>query len=242
MDPSMPHLELVPAHEARGLSTHGGSNTHWIADIGAEWHRMEVLLHAAESRSARHALKVGHMLMAAEGLLPRRQYEVMVRQQLPFNKATASKLKRIAGDQRIAAVSPGKLPGWTILYELSLLTDVQFEELEASGRIKPGLARVEVIKFRKGDAGEEPEPEPTPSLIAEFREWLAAGLEIDELATAREAESTDELDQLRAECTTAEAWYLIPRIVAAIDAVRQERGAAKAEEALWPPPMGAPFQ
>jgi hypothetical protein len=121
--------------------------------------------------------EVGDMLVQAQAELRHGEWTAMVKNDLPFNRQTAFKLQKIASNQQLRNVSPGKLPAhWTLLYGLATLDADQFEAGISSGAINAGMARKDIRELR----GEEPR-ERRPGL----REQLAAARqEIERLRRA----------------------------------------------------------
>jgi hypothetical protein len=123
-------------------------------------------------------IRVGVHLVDAQAALPRGEWKALVKSHLPFNRQTAFKLQKIGSDARLQGVSPGKhLPThWTLLYELTKLTNVQLREGLRTGVINAKMRR-EDIKTLRGDR--PPTPRPRRQNV---REQLAeAEREIDRL-------------------------------------------------------------
>jgi hypothetical protein len=93
--------------------------------------------------------EIGVLLESAKAELRRGEWNAMVKNDLPFNRQTAFKLQKIASDDRLRNVSPGKLPAhWTLLYELTRLTDEQFEHGVATGVINARMQRKDIKELR----------------------------------------------------------------------------------------------
>jgi len=97
-------------------------------------------------------LKTGRLLIAAKAD-PKMagHYEAMVEKDLPFGPRTARMWVSIARDERLTdrkhvSVLP---PSWGTLYQLSRLTDEDFEARLAAGDIKPDLERNEIATWRR---------------------------------------------------------------------------------------------
>jgi hypothetical protein len=81
------------------------------------------------------------------------EWAKMVRAELPFTRETAFKLLAIAEDGKLRDVSHVRhLPAhWGTLYELTKLTDEQFENGIQSGAINPNMQRKDVTALRIAD-------------------------------------------------------------------------------------------
>jgi hypothetical protein len=71
--------------------------------------------------------------------------------ELPFSKATFVKLSQIGGDQRLRGIAEQLPASFSIIYEITLLSDEQFEQAVASNKIRPKVQRNEIIKLRNLD-------------------------------------------------------------------------------------------
>jgi hypothetical protein len=70
---------------------------------------------------------------------------------LPFSKATFVKLAQIGGDERLPPIAQ-KLPAsFSIIYEITLLSDEEFERAVMSDTVHPKVRRSEIIELREGD-------------------------------------------------------------------------------------------
>jgi hypothetical protein len=89
--------------------------------------------------------ETGNLLEAAKEELKasgrRGEWLKMVKEQLPFDASTARRLIVIANDGRLRnqAMSPHLPIAWTILHELTQLSDEQFEAGIKSGAINPRM-------------------------------------------------------------------------------------------------------
>lgn len=91
----------------------------------------------------------------------------MVKNDLPFNRQTAFKLQKIASDDRLRDVSPGKLPAhWTMLYGLTTLTREQFDNGIATGAINARMQRRDI----KALCGDQPTAIRRPNLRDQLSE------------------------------------------------------------------------
>ena len=94
--------------------------------------------------------ETGLRLETAKAELGKGQWIPMVKEDLPFNRQTADKLIKIGECENLRNVSPGRhLPvNWTILYELTKLSDEQFAEGIKSGAINSKMHRKDVATLR----------------------------------------------------------------------------------------------
>ena len=86
---------------------------------------------------------------------------------LPFSKATFVKLSQIGGDSRLRGITDRLPASFSIIYEITLLSDEQFGQAVASNKIRPKVRRDEIIKLREvgedsddggSEGGEEEQP------------------------------------------------------------------------------------
>jgi N6-adenosine-specific RNA methylase IME4 len=108
----------------------------WAARIEAAW------------RSAVDGvLETGRLLAEAKANLPHGAFTAMIEADLPFKPSTAQRLMRIAADERLT--NPAHVqhlpPHWGTLYELTKLSDQQFEAKLAAGDIHPEMERRELV-------------------------------------------------------------------------------------------------
>jgi hypothetical protein len=120
--------------------------------------------------------EVGSLLESAKAELRHGEWIALIERDLPFNRQTANKLMKIAKDDRLRNVSPGRhLPAhWTLLYDLIGLSDAQFEAGIASGAIHPRMGRKDIRELR----GIQPRAARAPSLRDQLAE---ANREIERL-------------------------------------------------------------
>lgn len=100
-------------------------------------------------------LKVGQVLIEAKAALPHGEFTAMVEEDLPFGARTTQRLMAIASDERLSNPTHGSLlpPSWRTLYELTKLTDEQWQAGIESTVIQPDMQRKDVITLRKeGDS------------------------------------------------------------------------------------------
>jgi hypothetical protein len=92
-------------------------------------------------------LEAGRLLIEAKAALPHGSFLYMVDSELPFKRSTAFRLMTIAADPRLTngAHVQHLPPHWGTLYELTKLTDEQFEARLATGGIHPEMERRDVV-------------------------------------------------------------------------------------------------
>lgn len=90
--------------------------------------------------------KTGDLLLQAKAIVPEGQWLSFVREYLPFKGATARRLMAIASDGRLRQESHAThLPiCWYTLWELTDLSDEQFERGLQAGTINPSMLRADV--------------------------------------------------------------------------------------------------
>ena len=99
-------------------------------------------------------LKTGQMLVQAQKALKHGEWGVLIRENLPFSDSTAVMLQKIAENHRISNPELAKdlPPSWYSLYQITLLSDTQFEYGLKSGKINPDMTRKEIGDLRKYQA------------------------------------------------------------------------------------------
>jgi hypothetical protein len=113
----------------------------WASDIRA--------IHTATVRATvEGTLKMGRALMAAKRALPHGEFTKMIERELPFTASTAQRLMKIARDKRLQKAARAQLlpTAWTTLYELTLLSDTEFAQAVASGKVHPQMRRSDVTE------------------------------------------------------------------------------------------------
>src|SRR5208337_2429769 len=131
----------------------------WAAHITACWRA-----------SVKAIFEVGRLLTTAKEALPHGEFLTMVESSLPFGASTAQRLMAIAADTRLSnAAHVQHLPlSWGTLYELTKLSDPQFEAGIRDGVIRPDMERKHVIKGARAVMAGRVEPDdslgffPTP--------------------------------------------------------------------------------
>jgi hypothetical protein len=108
----------------------------WVARIAEVWRK-----------SVEAILEAGRLLIEAKAALPHGSFLYMVDSELPFKRSTAFRLMTIAADPRLTngAHVQHLPPHWGTLYELTKLTDEQFEARLATGGIHPEMERRDVV-------------------------------------------------------------------------------------------------
>ncbi len=71
--------------------------------------------------------------------------------ELPFSKATFVKLGQIGGDPRLRGIADHLPASFSIIYEITLLSDEELEQAVESEKIHPKVRRNEIVKLRKMD-------------------------------------------------------------------------------------------
>jgi Protein of unknown function (DUF3102) len=92
-------------------------------------------INAIHRQTVEGILKLGRTLIAAKSALPHGQFEAMIDRDLSFDTSTAQRLMKIARDPRLRKAAKSQLlpSAMRTLYELTQLTDAQFERAVASG-------------------------------------------------------------------------------------------------------------
>jgi hypothetical protein len=118
----------------------------WAARIRSSW-----------QTSICGIIECGRLLAEAKASLPHGQFKAMVKKKLPFSCRTAEMLMKIAADQRLTNANHGShLPlSWRTLYELTKLSDQQFEQGIADGTIHPEMRRKDIAHKSGSAAGNE---------------------------------------------------------------------------------------
>jgi hypothetical protein len=85
---------------------------------------------------------------AADGL-SNPEIETLLQSDMPFNESTFWKYVKIGRDQRLPGIAASLPPRLTTIYEMTHLTDEQFEEAVALQKIHPKVRREDVAALRK---------------------------------------------------------------------------------------------
>jgi hypothetical protein len=125
------------------------SREEWAKRINSAW---------GEQLSA--IFETGNLLEASKAQMKHGAWGAMCKEDLPFTRQTAFRLITIAADERLRDVTHVQhLPAmWGTLFELTKLTDEQFEAGIASGAIHPKMKRNDVNALR----GVEPKQRAGP--------------------------------------------------------------------------------
>lgn len=91
--------------------------------------------------SIESTILVGMLLLEAKASLPHGEFEAMVEDDLPFVPRTGRMFMAIAADLRLRSHGSVLPPSWRTLYELTKLTDDDFEAKIADGTINPKMER-----------------------------------------------------------------------------------------------------
>jgi len=131
----------------------------WAARIAACW---QASVHAI--------IEVGRLLTAAKDALPHGAFEAMIEADLPFSSSTARRLMAIGDDPRLSNRAHVHVlpPSWGTLYELTKLSDEEFERARTGGIIRPDMMRrdLEPIRLPAPRRASQPAPAPVPTADA----------------------------------------------------------------------------
>lgn len=137
---------------------------------GAPASAWAILISACWQTSVKAILEVGRLLTEAKQALPHGAFGAMIEADLPFAARTAQMLMAISADPRITNPKHvSHLPAaWGTLYEITKLTDEQFDRGIAEKTIRPDMERREAINGARAIMGSRAEPDdsldyfPTP--------------------------------------------------------------------------------
>lgn len=137
----------------------GAPASAWALRISACW-----------QASVKAILEVGRLLSEAKQALPHGEFGSMCESALPFTARTAQMLMAIAADPRLTNPKHVSLlpPHWGTLYELTKLTDEQFDAGVKDGTIIPDLDRQAAVRAARAIAPGRQQPSasldfsPTP--------------------------------------------------------------------------------
>jgi hypothetical protein len=102
-------------------------------------------------------LELGAVCRDAADHLSKSEVETLLQSDMPINESTFWKFVTIGRDQRLPSIA-GSLPSNTTIYEVSQLTEEQFEQAVASQKIHPKVRREDIAALRKrSDSGSGPE-------------------------------------------------------------------------------------
>jgi N6-adenosine-specific RNA methylase IME4 len=127
---------------------HDRRRGYWAQQVNEAW------------RSAVDSIfETGRRLIAAKSELAHGEFETMVEDELAFDATTAQRLMAIARDRRLANPAHGQLlpPSWRTLYEITKLSDANFQRLISNGTIRPDVERQEIVSVVKAERRNERE-------------------------------------------------------------------------------------
>ena len=115
------------------------SRKKWVDRISSAWREQVPSI-----------FETGNLLEAAKAELAHGEWLVLAKEELPFSHQTANKLMAIADSDVLRNYAHGRnLPAaWTTLYELTKLTEEQFDAGIKSGAINPKMERKDVKVLR----------------------------------------------------------------------------------------------
>ncbi|MBF0187024.1 MAG: DUF3102 domain-containing protein [Magnetococcales bacterium] len=130
-------------------------------------HRIQGAINRSEDAAQAYVeaiVDAGRAINEAKEQLPHGSFDDLLDDQLSISRSKAFKYRKIALDHRLSNVSPGKHlpPNWTILYELTKLSDVQFDHAVAAGKINPEMRREQARRLL-GIKDQKSLPAPTES-------------------------------------------------------------------------------
>lgn len=140
--------------------------SHWVERISAAW-----------SNQLEDIFQTGNLIEAAKAELPHGEYLKMVKDELPFSRSAASILMQIADNDNLRnGEHIHHLPvSWGTLYELTKLTDEQFDAAITNGMIHPKMTRKDA-KALRGEPEPKPEKPPTEKCVASVRRAVMSTL------------------------------------------------------------------
>jgi hypothetical protein len=98
-------------------------------------------------------LELGAVCRDAADNLSKPEVETLLQSDLPINESTFWKFVTIGRDQRLPSIAERLPPKFTIIYEVSRLTEAQFEQAVASQKIHPKVRREDIEALRKRSDG-----------------------------------------------------------------------------------------
>jgi N6-adenosine-specific RNA methylase IME4 len=118
-------------------SFHLADASTWATRITERWHA-----------SVQAIIEVGVLLISAKAALPHGDFGAMIETSLPFSASTAQRLMAIASDARLSnAAHVQHLPAsWGTLYELTKLSDEEFDQAIGKQIIRPDMERWEIAE------------------------------------------------------------------------------------------------
>lgn len=131
----------------------GKMTVQWASRIRAAWQGIGDAM-----------LAIGRLLVQAKEELPHGEFGRMIEQELPFGPDTAQRLMVLARDPRITAHARQLPASWMTRFELTYLSDEEFEDGIAEGVINPRMERKDATALRDapGKPAERPPRLPSP--------------------------------------------------------------------------------
>jgi N6-adenosine-specific RNA methylase IME4 len=122
----------------------------------------------AVSESVRSFVECGRLLSEVKAELDRGEFTEWVESELPFGIRTAQRLMAIAADKRISKATHGShLPAsWHTLYEITKLSDSEFNARLRDGTISPETERSTITAITKRDGRVKREAELASKITA----------------------------------------------------------------------------
>jgi hypothetical protein len=101
-------------------------------------------------------LELGTACRDAADNLSKSGLETLLQTDMPINESTFWKFVTIGRDPRLPGIAGSLPPKFTIIYEVSRLTEAQFEQAVASQKIHPKVHREDITALRKRSDGGGP--------------------------------------------------------------------------------------
>jgi N6-adenosine-specific RNA methylase IME4 len=122
----------------------------------------------AVSESVRSFVECGRLLSEVKAELDRGEFTEWVESELPFGIRTAQRLMAVAADKRISKATHGShLPAsWHTLYEITKLSDSEFNARLRDGTISPETERSTITAITKRDGRVKREAELASKITA----------------------------------------------------------------------------
>jgi N6-adenosine-specific RNA methylase IME4 len=120
------------------LAPNTSDRAEWAARIRAAW-----------QSTVESIFETGRLIAAAKDELDHGEFLEMVTTDLPFGARTAQRLMAVAEDERLSNTTHASLlpPSWMTLYEITKLSDDEFEAKVADGTIHPEMQRRDLIDW-----------------------------------------------------------------------------------------------
>lgn len=124
-------------------------------------------------------LDIGRRLNEAFGKLEHGEWGQLL-ESLPFERATADKLRKVAMAADAGAVPIDRLPpSYSTVYEVLTLTDTERAAADGAGLIRPDVKRAELIAFKRQLRAAEPKKDKRAELEARRARLLEEVARID---------------------------------------------------------------